>query len=122
MKIRWSDFSALNGNNLDTTPTQAGVYLLWMKLARDEWRLFFVGEADSLKNTLKRHLSCQETNLELRRKIRNCVTGFEYSVQPDPDIRAGVLKFLAEQCKPELPCPTAQPLVEPIAVNLPSSQ
>jgi excinuclease UvrABC nuclease subunit len=119
MKIRWSDFRAFSDNNLDDIPTQAGVYLLWMKLIRDEWRVFYVGEASSLQLTLRRHLTCQETNLELRRKIRNCVTGFEYSAQPDPEIRAGVLKFLTEQCKPELPCSAVQPQAEPIAVNLP---
>jgi hypothetical protein len=122
MNIRWSDFGALNDSNLDDTPTKAGVYLLWMKLTRDEWRLFYVGEADSLRHTLRRHLSCRETDLALRRKIRNCVIGFEYSVQPDPEVRAGVLKFLTEECKPELPCPTVQPLVEPIVVNLPSEE
>jgi len=122
MKIRWSDFSAFNDNNLEDAPSKAGVYLLWMKLTRDDWRLFYVGEADSIKQTLRRHLSCQETNFELKRKLRNCVTGFEYSVQPDAEVRAGVLKFLAEQCKPELPCPVAQPDVEPIAVNLPSTE
>jgi excinuclease UvrABC nuclease subunit len=119
MKIQWSDFRAFSDNNLDDIPTKAGVYLLWMKIAREDWRLFYVGEADSLLHTLKRHLSCQETNFEIRRKLRNCVTGFEYSVQPDPEVRSGVLKFLTEQCRPELPCPAVRVEAEPISVNLP---
>jgi len=119
MKIRWSEFRAYSDSNLQDIPAESGIYLLWMKLTRDDWRLFYVGEADSLRHTLKRHLTCHEPNLEIRRKLRNCVTGFEYTVQPDPDVRSGVLKFLAEECRPELPCSTAPAEAEPIPINLP---
>ena len=81
MKIQWSDFRAFSDNNLDDIPTKAGVYLLWMKLSHDDWRLFYVGEADSLRHTMKRHLTCQEPNLKSA-GLRNCVTGFDTRCSP----------------------------------------
>jgi hypothetical protein len=106
-------------SSMETVPTQAGVYLLWMKLAKDDWRIFFVGSADSLVFALRRHMTAAEPNLILRRKVVRCVTGFEYSVQPDPEIRPAVLKYLAEYFKPECGATEAPPGIEAIEVNLP---
>jgi excinuclease UvrABC nuclease subunit len=119
MRIKWSDFQPLTHNNTDLVPTQAGVYLLWCKLAKADWRLFYVGEASSLRVTLRRHLTAREPDRQLRRKMANCVTGFEYSVHPDPEVRAGILRFLIDYCKPELHVALSDPDAEPIEVNLP---
>jgi excinuclease UvrABC nuclease subunit len=119
MQVKWSQFQSYIDGNVDEAPTQAGVYLLWTKLAKDEWRIFYVGEADSLRFKLKQHRSCTGPNKLIRRKIVNCVTGFEYSVQPDPLVRAGVLKFLAQHYRPECGSSGVAPEIEPIEVNLP---
>lgn len=119
MRVKWSDFQALNETGLDGVPTQAGVYLLWMKMAKDDWRIFYVGMADSLVFTLRRHMTASEPNLILRRKIVRCVTGFEYSLQPDPEVRKSVLKFLAAHYKPECGSTELEADVEPVEVNLP---
>jgi hypothetical protein len=119
MKIDWSQFRSYSDNNLDDVPTQAGVYLLWMKMAKDEWRMFFVGNADCLRLTLKRHLTSAEPNKIVRRKIINCVTGFEYSVQTDPGVRDRVIRFLATQYRPECGSAPVAETIEPLEVNLP---
>lgn len=119
MEVVWSEFRNFSDNNLDDVPTQAGVYLLWVKLARDEWRMFYVGNADSLRPVLRRHLSCAEPNKAIRRKIINCVTGFEYLVQPDPATRERIVKFLANFYKPECGSAPVGEDVEPLEINLP---
>jgi hypothetical protein len=119
MRIIWSGFQALNDTNTDAAPTKAGVYVLWMKLAKDQWRTFYVGEADSLRFALKRHLCLTDPNRHVRRKIVNCVTGFEYSIQPDPEVRPGIIRFLDAQFKPECGSAPVPAEVEPIEVNLP---
>ena len=119
MNIVWSEFRSYSDNNLDNVPTQAGVYLLWMKLAKDEWRMFYVGNADTLRLTLKRHLTCAEPNKLIRRKIVNCVTGFEYAVQPDSATRERTIKFLATHFRPECGSAPVPDAVEPLEVNLP---
>jgi hypothetical protein len=119
MKIVWSQFQALNTNNLDAVPDKAGIYLLWTKLAGQSWRLVYVGEADSLQPSLRRLLTPAEPNAEVRRKVKCCVTGFEYTVQPDPEVRQGVSKYLSQYYSPECgSTPVSNEVIE-VKVNLP---
>jgi len=119
VQVEWSDFMALNETNTDEVPTQAGVYLLWAKQMGNSWRIYYIGNASCLRMTLKGHLTWKEPNPHLARKLRNCVTGFECSVLPDPAARDGVIKFLVGHYQPELHAAPARPEIEPLEVNLP---
>jgi hypothetical protein len=117
--VKWSDFLSLNNVNTDGVPELAGVYLLWLKLHRNSWRLFYVGNSDNLRSTLKRHTSIQEPDPLIKRKAFNCILGFEYLVHPDNSNREGMVKFLTEYCRPEHSCGTTRPDIAALKVNIP---
>jgi hypothetical protein len=119
MRIVWANFANLNENGLAPVPAKPGVYLLLNKLAGDDWRCFYVGSTTDLLATLRQHRSPREPDAQLHRKIRNCVVGFRYSVQPDTEVRDGITQFLIQHYKPEMKVASSNPPPEPIDVNLP---
>jgi len=119
MLVEWSEFLSLNDTNTDDVPEDAGVYLLWHKLHRDSWRLFYVGNTTNLRTTLKRHISSSEPDPKIKRKAFNCILGFEYLVHRVTSDREGIVKFLTLNCQPEHACETTRPGVPPLEINIP---
>ena len=121
MRIIWSQSRAFNANNLETVPNRAGVYLLWAKQAGTSWRTFYVGSVDDLQSALRRHLTTSEPNTDIRLKVTRCVTGFACSMQPDPEVRHRVAKFLYDYYRPECGSSPIPADTDQVSVNLPAA-
>jgi hypothetical protein len=115
---RLKGFLALNRNNTDDVPEAPGVYLLWQLVHRDSWKLFYVGNADNLRAMLNRHIGTTEPDAHIRRRVSNCVLAFEYLPEARGKTRDGLVKFLAQSCRPEHVCDIRRPDVEPVQVSL----
>lgn len=119
MQITWSQFH----NKYSETevqkfvPTEAGVYLLWVKLKNDKWSCFYVGQTVDLEDRLLDHLSTGEENKCLRKHVKEYVCGFEYAKIARQTDRDGVEKYLYDHYQPE--CNEVDPGGKPIVVNLP---
>ena len=119
MLVEWSDFQSLTDTNTDNVPEAAGVYLLRHRLNEDSWRVFYVGSTPNLRQTLKRHISASEPDQKIKRKVFNCILGYEYLEAPLEMDREGMVKYLIGRCKPEHACEVTQPDIVPLKVNLP---
>lgn len=120
MKITWSSFhSDFSENEVKNyAPNEAGVYLLWVKLADgDKWKCFYAGQAKDLEKRLLEHLSDNEKNDCIKKKASNKVCGFEYAKVATQSDRDGIEKYLYDHYNPE--CNTQDPGGKPIEVNLP---
>ncbi len=117
-RLQWSNLHDLTEENiLKYATTDAGVYLLWLKIKHGKWRCYYVGQADNIEERLLRHISMNEDNSGIRRHIRENVSGFEYAKVAKESDREGIEKFLYDHFHPE--CNQADPGGNPIEVNLP---
>lgn len=119
MQITWSSFHEKYSDQEVNTyvPTDAGVYLLWVKLKNGKWRCFYVGQARDLERRLLDHLSDDEENPCLKKHVAEYKCGFEYAEVPLQKDRDGIEKYLYDHYGPE--CNQIDPGGNPITVNLP---
>jgi excinuclease UvrABC nuclease subunit len=120
MKISWSSFHSTYDERTVKryVPTEAGIYLLWVKLKEGKkWRCFYVGQARNLEARLLQHLSSKEDNDCLRKKVSDRVCGFKYAKVGRQADRDGIEKYLYDHYKPQ--CNEVDPGGSPIEVNLP---
>lgn len=118
MNITWSGFkSPYNEQTAGLAPSQAGVYLLWVKMQSGKWKCFYVGRSVDLRQRLLDHLSTSEPNGCIKTKVSKYVCGFEYALVSSQSDRDGIEKYLYDKYKPE--CNKVDPGGTPIEVNLP---
>ena len=119
MNIAWSTFhSTYSETDVNKyVPTDAGIYLLWVKLTNGNWKAIYAGQAKNLKTRLLEQLSNNEKNKLLKEKINKKVIGFEYAKVSLQSSREGIEQFLYDHYKPE--CNEIDPGGTPITVNLP---
>jgi excinuclease UvrABC nuclease subunit len=119
MEISWSNFHGTYTESEVKTyvPTDAGVYLLWVKLKNDKWRCFYAGQANNLETRLLEHLGDSEENECIKTNVSKYICGFEYATVSLQKDRDGIEKFLYDHYGPE--CNVNDPGGTPISVNLP---
>ncbi len=119
MQVSWSSFNYFKDETVNSgASTEAGVYLLWVKLNNGNWRCFYVGQADNLQRRLLEHLSDSEKNKCVKTHVDKYTLGYEYAKVSKQGDRDGVEKFLFDHYKPE--CNENDPPGKtPITVNLP---
>lgn len=119
MNITWSPFRDAYDETVvkQNVPTDAGVYLLWVKQKDGKWRCFYVGQASDLEQRLLDHLSAEEPNKSLKTHVADNVCGFEYATVSRQSDRDGIEKYLYDHFSPE--CNEVDPGGDPITVNLP---
>lgn len=119
MTIKWSKFhSTYNEEEVKKyVPTEAGIYLLWVKLKNGKWKCFYVGKGSNLEDRLLSHISENEKNKCIKEKVSKYVCGFEYAKVSKQKERDGIEKYLYDKYKPE--CNQVDPGGTPIEVNLP---
>lgn len=119
MHITWSSFhdEYTEEKVRRYVPTNAGVYLLWVKLKNGKWKCFYVGQASDLEDRLLDHLSTAETNKCIKNNVSQYICGFEYAKVSRQSDRDGIEKFLYDYYKPK--CNQVDPGGTPIEVNLP---
>ncbi len=119
MQITWKRFHAeyTEEKVKRYVPSNAGIYLLCVKLKNGTWRCFYVGQTNRLDHRLLEHLSDLEENDCIRKRVGRKVCGFRCAVvgrQPDRD---AIEKYLYDRYKPV--CNQEDPGGTPIVVNLP---
>lgn len=119
MQINWSKVHSkyTESEVKKYVPTEAGVYLLWVKLNSEKWQCFYVGQASDLEDRLLDHLSDHEENECIKNNVSEYTCGFEYAKVSKQSDRDGIEKFLYDHYKPE--CNQINPGGTPIEVNLP---
>jgi len=119
MKITWSSFHSpyTESKVRKYVTTEAGVYLLWVKLKSGKWKCFYVGKAENLEARLLYHLSDDEENECIKDNVSKHICGFEYAKVSKQSDRDGIEKYLYDHYSPE--CNQIDPGGEPIEVNLP---
>lgn len=118
MKLEWSSLRPLTtANNKTYVPTGSGVYLLWAQLKNDEWRCYYVGQADRLEKRLFEHIADTEANECIREHIVSHNNSYEYASVDKKTDRDGIEKYLYDHFKPT--CNDVDPGGSPIEVNLP---
>lgn len=119
MQVQWSSFiTPYDEQKVKlNAPESAGVYLIWVKLQNGNWRCFYVGKAENLKERLLDHLSTSESNTCVKTNTGKFVCGFEYALVARKDDRSGIEKYLYDHYKPE--CNQVDPGGDPISINLP---
>jgi hypothetical protein len=119
MNISWSTFyNTYSEENVKAyVPTDAGVYLLWVKLKNGKWRCFYAGQASDLEARLLEHLGSNEENECVKKHVADYVCGLEYASVVRQKDRDGIEKFLYDHYGPE--CNQMDPGGAPIEVNLP---
>ena len=121
MTIEWSNFQKLTEGNIQSyVPTSAGVYLLWVQLKNENWRCYYVGKANDLKQRLLDHLSDNEPNDCIKEKVKKYeelkeelnLTDEEVGYVGDEIIDLGVM----EKCGFPVAPANADPLAKEVAV------
>lgn len=120
MQLTWSGFySSFNEITVkNNVPEKSGIYLLWVKLKNDNWRCFYVGQADNLRTRLLQHLSDNEKNECIKTNVSEYICGFEFALVGKQSDRDGIEKYLYEYYNTECN-KISPPDVDPIEVNLP---
>ena len=119
MQITWSTFHEDYSEEEVTryVPSEAGVYVLWVKLNNGKWQCFYVGQASDLEDRLLDHLYDSEENECIKNNVSRYTCGFEYAEVTKQKDRDGIEKFLYDHYKRE--CNKKDPGGAPIKVNLP---
>ncbi len=117
MEIAWSRIMLFNANEVThEAEAKPGVYRLSTKLADGELYVFYVGEADNLRDTLFTHLGDDEADGCIKKYVKYNICYLKFAYVPEQMQRKGVFKYVYDKFKPE--CNKAPPPGIPIEVNL----
>ena len=120
MQITWKRFHAeyTEEKVKRYVPSNAGIYLLCVKLKNGTWRCFYVGQTNRLDHRLLEHLSDLEENDCIRKRVGRKVCGFRGQLWLAYS-RIGMQSrnILHDRDKPV--CNQEDPGGTPIVVNLP---
>lgn len=118
MKLNWHFLATYDEATVENhAPLGAGVYLLWVKLKDGRWRCFYAGQSSGLEGRLLEHLSPDEPNGCIKKKVGAYICGFEYAEVGRQSDRDGIEKYLYDCYSPE--CNKQDPGGAPVVVNLP---
>lgn len=99
-------------------PTNAGIYLLWVKYKSGRWNCFYVGKADGIESRLLNHLNAAEPNTCIKDNVKYKCGFMWIEITTEPE-RSGVEKYLYDTLKPE--CNQIDPEGRPLKIPLPST-
>lgn len=101
MKLEWSSLYEYNGSNVNVyAPLSAGVYRLSCQMD-DKRPVFYVGQTDNLDQRLRYHLSNEEANGCIVRKLRRYTCYFRFAKVERQADRNGAERALYDHFSPE---------------------
>jgi len=116
--VEWSKFYSLNeGEIKKIVPTEPGIYVLWVKLVSNKWKIFYGASAENLQQQILSHLLSGETNDCIKKKVQNSICAFHFASVPKKVEREGINKYFFSVLPTE--CKQADPGKKPMSVNLP---
>lgn len=116
VKLEWSAIHRYTLSNVEKyAPNSAGVYRLSYE-SDDHLTVFYVGQADNLDGRLRHHLSDEETNDCIRRKLKNYTCHFRFARVTKQEDRDCAERALYDHYK-EPECNKVAPPGEPCDIN-----
>ena len=116
VKLEWSAIHLYTPSNVKTyVPNSAGVYRLSYK-SDDNLPVFYVGQADTLDGRLHYHLSDEEPNDCIRRRLKNRRCYFRFARVTRQEDRDCAERALYDHYK-EPECNKVAPPGEPCDIN-----
>jgi excinuclease UvrABC nuclease subunit len=113
MKLSWSKLIPLDESFIALQPAKPGVYRLSYKSADGFYYVFYVGNTDSLKESLSNHISEVEENECIKTTIKNLECYFKATEISDTKDRIDAVRTMIEYYKPKCnPPQTAGSVVE----------
>ncbi len=117
MEIEWSRLMLYNSNQVQhEVEAKPGIYRLSTKLADGELYVFYVGEAEDLRDALFAHMGENEVDSCVQKNVKYNICYLKFAYIHEELKRKGAFKFLYEKFKPE--CNKAPPPGLAIEVNL----
>jgi excinuclease UvrABC nuclease subunit len=115
VKLEWSSVHEYTLSNVNTyAPASAGIYRLSYK-GDDKLPIFYVGQADALEDRLRDHLSNEEPNDCIKRRIKNYICYFRFAHVTKQAERDCAERALYDHYEPE--CNKIAPPSEPCEIN-----
>ncbi len=117
MEIAWSRLMLYSMKEVQhEVEPRPGVYRLSTKLADGEISVFYVGEAENLRNALFFHLGDDETDSCIQKTVHYKICYLKFAYVDDSKQRPGVYRYVYEKFKPE--CNKLPPPGPAVEVNL----
>ena len=92
-KLTWTKLVAFNATNVDAIKSALpGVYRISYKADDDNYYVFYVGQAEDIKQRLHEHLLPSETNICIRNRVEKGNCAFRYA-----EITKDYIRNAAEQ-------------------------
>lgn len=116
MQLKWTERIPLTQSGINRIKAIAGVYrLINHNQADDRYCVYYVGQADDLKNRLAQHLSGHEVNNYCQKYLDNYVCYFRAAAISGQADRDGAEVALYNKFEPS--CVERIPNVKPIEIN-----
>ena len=116
MQLNWTSRLPLTSEKVQTIREIAGVYkLIYYQLSDEGYYVYYVGQADNLRDRLYQHLPSNEANSCCSKYLKNYNCYFRAAAVSRQSDRDGIEVTLYNKYKPE--CVEKIPDVEPIDIN-----
>jgi len=101
ISLKWSEFFGYENWDSGRIPEQSGIYEYFIRLKSGDRRLVYVGEADDLRQRSQEHLSEDEQNECLKKKLKEIKWDFRYALLPHKADRQDAEQAMYDKYKPE---------------------
>ena len=113
--LTWSSLQLLESSIIDNLPQEAGVYRLSYKSADGPYYVFYVGQADNIRERLTQHLNGINTNPCVTTYIKNLKCYFVYTLIAESNLRKDIERTNYDHFKPK--CNVQMPAGNFIDIN-----
>jgi excinuclease UvrABC nuclease subunit len=101
IELQWAPYRPYKDDNVERyVPVNPGVYKLAVPNSEGTLNVFYVGQAENLRQRLKDHLSGFEANLCIRQHVQRGDSHFTYAVLHNKGDRDGAERALFDYWKP----------------------
>jgi len=99
--LNWSELQLLESSIINSVPSVSGVYRLSYKSADGPYYVFYVGQADNLKERLMQHLNGTNTNSCVATYIKNLKCYFVYTAISETNLKKDTERTIYDHFKPK---------------------
>lgn len=120
LRVTWSSRITYNEGNVKyNVPSKGGIYRL-MRAQKDGYGIFYVGESDNLQRRLLEHLSDEEDNDCIKKRLKD-IAYFRFALLDDENNRLCAESYLYREYGVNGNGPTCnkkEPSTDPCEINL----
>lgn len=107
--LKWSKIISYNSDSADEVSEDAGVYELLVKQQDDKYKRRYIGQADDLHKRFLEHLSPDEENSCIKKKLKEYACGFDYALLSTVADRKDAEQALYDKYESEATCNQVRP-------------